>query len=476
MTKDEVLEFIEKQLRLPTAVERKLLKEPCRALDRVDHFHKSSKEVVYIDVTDTDSCPIVTGIQRVARQLVHCFIAQGISCELIRYDFDVKGFVVLTADEKELFVSRMRPNTAVAARSWHFIINDVLYATIKKGGRYLSSLLNSIGKFGFFAEIRDGAEFAKPGLVRKIRSRKKRQYKLIPLMPTEGIRILLPELVYEKGRAEQYLALKSFFNVDISVIVYDLIPLYHPELAEVSREYLHFLRVVRVARKAIAISEYSADQLKAYLTGWHREQGLEIPDVQAIYLPFSNLGEVSKKEKFEIPTFIFVSTVEPRKNHLRLVLATEKLKKLGYNFKLICVGKMGWIDENAWREIERAQAGGVPVSFMHNVTDGELKDLLCKSWCAIYPSLVEGFGLPVIEADQFNLPIIVSNNSAMRDVCVKFVKCYHLINPHSEESIFLAMKDFLDNATGNFTHNQVVENLPKSWDVYSELVLKKIMN
>ena len=308
----------------------------------------------------------------------------------------------------------------------------------------------------------------------RIRSRQKRQYRLTPLIPVEGIRVLLPELIYEKGRAEQYLALKQHFDADIQVIVYDLIPLYHPELAEVSREFLHFLRVVRESTQAIAISEYTADQLNTYLQGWAREEKVKIPVVRSIYLPYSTKRELTKIDQFETPTFLFVSTIEPRKNHLRLIAAADRLKKLGYKFRLVCVGKIGWVDTKEWMAIQALKQSGAPVEFMHSVSDAQLKELLQKSWCAIYPSLVEGFGLPIIEADQYGLPVIASGNSAMRDVCVKFVKCYYFVDPRSEESIFTAMKSFMDSSTLGFVENKNIEMLPQSWDEYSKLVYELI--
>lgn len=475
MSQSELQNFIETQLRLPVGDETLSVQEPSKYLKRVQEHRNASMNVVYIDVTDTDSCPIITGIQRVVRQVVNCFIANNIPCELIRYDFDTRGFVVLTNEEREIFLKRLDPDSEKPPKSWSSIVNDALYFFMKYFGRFISAKLRSFGDFGIFAELRDGAELSKAGLVRKIRSRKKREFKLIPLQPVKGMRILLPELIYEKGRADQYLALKRYFNADISIIVYDLIPLYHPELTEVSREFLYFLQVVRIARKAIAISEYSAEQISSYLEGWSRGEGSETPIVEPIYLPFSALGGITKEDKFEKPTFLFVSTIEPRKNHLRLVSAAKKLKDMGYDFRLLCVGKIGWVDNNSWTEVERLCRDGAPVEFMHRVDDSQLRELLLKSWCAIYPSLVEGFGLPIIEADQFGLPVIASNNSAMRDVCMKFVRTYRFIEPDDSDSILSAMKEFLDSSTTHFTKNSSREALPQSWNEYSNLIYRSIL-
>ena len=167
MTKAEVLTFIEKQFRLPTGFDWQETPVRSKTLKRMGTAHVATKSTLYIDVTDTDSCPIITGIQRVVRQLAHCFIENKISCKLIRYDFDTDGFVVLTEEEEEIFFNRSKPNALYKSRSWHSILNDALYSVLKEFGRYISAQLYSLGRIGFFAELRDGAEFSKPGLVRK---------------------------------------------------------------------------------------------------------------------------------------------------------------------------------------------------------------------------------------------------------------------------------------------------------------------
>lgn len=477
MNQSEILEFIDNQFRLPSLSSYERRKIPGKIRSRIHDVHSASVSAVYIDVTDTDSCPIVTGIQKVARKIVQSFVEDSVPFELIRYDFDLNGFVVFTEIEKKLFLARMNAATGPAvprAPGVRTFANDLLYKMLRFVSRSLSSSLNSLSEVGLFSEVKEGLEGAKPGIVRKIRMRKKRCFDLIPLKPVDGMKILLPELIYEKGRAEQYLSMKRFFNVQLSVILYDLIPIYHPELVEVSREFLNYMRIVRTSDKVIAISEYSADQVKFYLDGWKRENAVNVPKVESLYLPFVRHTDIEKRDKYKTPTFVYVSTIEPRKNHLRLALAAEILKNAGYQFEILCIGKVGWVEEEFWKKISGLQKNGVPIRFMHNVGDKELEDVLLRSWCAVYPSLVEGFGLPIIEANEFSLPVITSNNSAMRDVCNNFVKTYYLVEPGSVESIAQAMQDFLDSATQKFKLNQQIGENAASWKDYSRSVYKSV--
>ncbi|MBS1970405.1 MAG: glycosyltransferase family 4 protein [Bdellovibrionales bacterium] len=477
MNQSEILEFIDNQFRLPSLSSYELKKIPGKTRARIRGPHIASSSTIYIDVTDTDSCPIVTGIQKVARKIVQSFVEDKVTFELIRYDFDINGFVVLTDIEKRQFLERMNPTSGPMQRApgIRTFANDLLYKVLRFVSRSLSSSLNSLSEVGLFSELKEGLEGAKPGIVRKIRMRKKRCFDLVPLKPIDGMKILLPELIYEKGRADQYLAMKRFFNVQLSVILYDLIPIYHPELVEVSREFLNYMRIVRISDKVIAISEYSADQVKFYLDGWKRENAVAIPKVESLYLPFVRHTDIESRDKFKVPTFVYVSTIEPRKNHLRLALAAEKLKNDGYQFEILCIGKVGWVEEEFWKKISGLQKKGVPIRFMHNVGDKELEDILLRSWCAVYPSLVEGFGLPIIEANEFSLPVITSNNSAMRDVCSNFVKTYYLVEPGSVESISQAMQDFLDCTTQKFQLNQQIGENAASWKDYSRSVYKSVL-
>ncbi len=119
---------------------------------------------------------------------------------------------------------------------------------------------------------------------------------------------------------------------------------------------------------------------------------------------------------FEIPYFLFVSTIEPRKNIIALISAFNWLKekyKIGHH--LILIGQKGWKYQQIFEEIERSPWK----DHIHNLnylSDEEVALFYSKADVFVYPSHYEGFGLPVLEAMTLGAPVITSNTSSLPEV------------------------------------------------------------
>ncbi len=116
------------------------------------------------------------------------------------------------------------------------------------------------------------------------------------------------------------------------------------------------------------------------------------------------------------PYFLFVSTLEPRKNILNLIKAFEYLK-INYDIphKLILIGKKGWsyhfiidyIDKSIFK---------TDIQHLDYVSDESLVVFYSQAEAFIYPSFYEGFGLPILEAMTLGTPVITSNTSSLPEV------------------------------------------------------------
>ena len=127
------------------------------------------------------------------------------------------------------------------------------------------------------------------------------------------------------------------------------------------------------------------------------------------------------KEKFNIGEnyFLFVGSVEPRKNLLRLIRAFKNLKLIENSpiaeYQLILAGGRGWKNEEVFQEIEIANsvlADGLaekPIKYLGYISAKEKTALMSRATAFIFPSLYEGFGLPVLEAMNLSVPVIASN-------------------------------------------------------------------
>jgi glycosyltransferase involved in cell wall biosynthesis len=110
------------------------------------------------------------------------------------------------------------------------------------------------------------------------------------------------------------------------------------------------------------------------------------------------------------PYLLFVGTREPRKNLLRLIEAWQELSK---EYQLIIAGEKGW-DET---EQQSTLLRNPELRFLGKVSNKELAVLYGEAEVFVYPSLYEGFGLPILEAFYHGTPVVTSNISSMPEVC-----------------------------------------------------------
>jgi len=145
------------------------------------------------------------------------------------------------------------------------------------------------------------------------------------------------------------------------------------------------------------------------------------------------IAEIQEKYKISGSYIIYIGTIQPRKNLIRLINAFKKID----NLKLVIVGKIKGQGRKAWMNqdiLERPSKLKIEdkVIFTDFVPAEELPFLLSGSTAFILPSLYEGFGIPVVEAMACGVPVIVSNVSSLPEVVGK---AGLLIDPLSEDQI-----------------------------------------
>ena len=129
-----------------------------------------------------------------------------------------------------------------------------------------------------------------------------------------------------------------------------------------------------------------------------------------------SMSELKTKYKISDNYILSVGTLQPRKNTARLIEAFAKIRKskkyADSDLMLVVVGKKGWLYEDILSAPERF---GVTesVKFLDFVSDEDLISLYKNAQCYVFPSLYEGFGLPVLEAMKFDCPVITSNVSSL---------------------------------------------------------------
>jgi len=150
--------------------------------------------------------------------------------------------------------------------------------------------------------------------------------------------------------------------------------------------------------------------------------------------------KVLQQHKIDAPYILSVCTIEPRKNLPRLLQAYEQIRtRRKERIQLILVGGLGWRYEEFLQRLESSQYRG-DIVMTGYVADWELAVLYRNATVFAYPSLYEGFGLPILEAMGCGAPVVTSAVSSMPEVggdCA----CY--CDPYNVESIIQALETVL---------------------------------
>lgn len=199
-------------------------------------------------------------------------------------------------------------------------------------------------------------------------------------------------------------------------LIHDLIPIEFPEYAKPGQAENHLRRIETASRFADALivnSTVTRDALQPHLDRADRAPpilvapfGADLPAVPADAVP-----------PFARPYFVYVSTIEARKNHLLLLNLWRRLATdLGERApQLVLIGQRGWEAENVVDMLDRCPALRGTVIERNTVADAEMVGLLKGARALLLPSFAEGFGLPLIEALQFGVPALCSNLAALRE-------------------------------------------------------------
>ena len=183
----------------------------------------------------------------------------------------------------------------------------------------------------------------------------------------------------------------------VVVTVHDLAVFRHPEaFNRWTRTYSPRVvpRVLRAARCVIAVSEFTRREL-VELLGLPDEKIHVVPN--AVEEEFTRDGPAADGDYV-----LAVGTLEPRKNLARLVEAARRS-----DVELRVVGARGW---------GGVEVAGNGVSWLGEVSDRELARLYRGALCVAYPSLYEGFGIPVLEAMACGVPVVTTRGTAMEEV------------------------------------------------------------
>jgi glycosyltransferase involved in cell wall biosynthesis len=234
------------------------------------------------------------------------------------------------------------------------------------------------------------------------------------------------------------------------VTVHDLGYLYYPKAHRfVDRLYLDLSTrySARVASRVIAVSKATKDDLV-------RRYGIEPGKITVVYSgcdeamrPVEDKATIEKaKARYSVQGdyVLSVGTLQPRKNLRRLLEAYAMVRKQaekGETPCLVIAGKKGWLYNQVFQHVVRLGLES-EVIFPGYVPQGDLPALLSGARLFVFPSLYEGFGLPVLEAMACGTPVLCSNVSSLPEVAGNAA---FLVDPLDVESMAEAMNRLLQD-------------------------------
>ena len=237
---------------------------------------------------------------------------------------------------------------------------------------------------------------------------------------------------------KHYLMSPKLRGTRIYSVLYDMVPLLTPGFCDQGMSII-FSKWMKDALEYsdgfICISKAVADEFQAFLKAVKFPRPMKI-GYWHLGANFSNSAEQTKISNFnadhvnfrkKAKNYLMVGTLEPRKGHRVAIKAFSSLWDEGHEGVLTIVGKKGWAVDALAQSIKSHPEYNKKLFWYSAVDDAQLTEIYKKSDVLIAASFSEGFGLPIIEAANLNIPVIASNIPVFREVSqghdVRFFDC-----------------------------------------------------
>lgn len=176
------------------------------------------------------------------------------------------------------------------------------------------------------------------------------------------------------------------------------------------------MRMRSVLRQGAAVIANSADSVQA-LGAFARDEGLPMPPTLIAPLGVEAHASALELTPREPPTFVMLGTIEGRKNHALILRVWRRLiARLGEQTpRLVIIGQRGWQADDIFRQLDDDATLRPYVRELGRCDDAELQRWLGSARALLFPSFVEGQGLPLIEALTAGVPVIASDLAVFRE-------------------------------------------------------------
>lgn len=287
------------------------------------------------------------------------------------------------------------------------------------------------------------------------------------LVANPGDRLLIPQGLWEN---HPYARFVSHWGQQLKIyqFVHDLIPITHPQYTTklTHQSFSNYLAQIAPSQPSfVTTSKNTQTDLKNY----YRQIGL--PSPQAFACPLGDNPLATEQTTEEVadlvgrPFILSVGTIEPRKNHQLLLEAYQK--DSDGSLPLLCIaGRVGWLISDLLSELKNHPK----IMLLTNATDRQLAWLYQNCVLAVFPSLYEGWGLPVGESLAWGCPTLSSNAASLPEVGGQLADYF---DPTDSDQLLALMKKYLDPKTNLAKRDEIKSRYrPRSWAESIDQVLE----
>jgi glycosyltransferase involved in cell wall biosynthesis len=430
--------------------------------------HSPSRHLV--DITHTSTYPHITGIQRVVREIANVSKERA---EVAFIKWHVSSCTVEILDKKSLFNPTL-----------NLELNETEKQIFQKSFELLYFKLGSWTENGF---IRRKTKSLIRRPVRKLRKRitgnetvwntedVKLDFSLsLSNVYVFGHTITLLDVGMEHGPLYYPYVVPS--SITLQVLLYDFIPIFHPQYlmgSGLSGLFSQYLSYVLKSDRIIAISNLVADQaillskaVKLERANWELQETM----VEYLNLPSGIHVESSLNnhdEQIESHLFIMIGTIEPRKNHKQFLDALLILSQLDIKCEAKIIGMAGWQNHEVLSYVKECQLLGVQIEILEKISDEDLRSYYKRARAVLMLSQAEGFGLPIIEAQQFGTTVIATRVRPFVDLPVQNIHFVDVGDGLSLAEVMLGLIEIGSPGFSDVTGNDPFTEYP-TWQEWSK--------
>ena len=411
--------------------ETSLREEDSTSLFRDDRKSPVMPSCIYIDCTETYLSGLNTGIQRVVKNII-------MRTPILQNHFDISFVPVIAVGDNYISLPNLKKI------DWYFkkgrVIREKLkelYLNLEKvikkhkiqnteGTSSLSTDVSwiytvavSVFNWVFFFPIviLSWVERIKGGAI----------------YPKSGEMIFIPDVFWKDSPVINSAEKASKNGAVVIPLIHDIFPLLNPD-------YMHALFVEQFSKGLSRLLEASAgilttsktmqEEIGKYLSAFSSDKAKTLPisfsylgcdiDLKSEIVQFCSLDDFPFQDRTSIPYYLMVGTIEPRKGHEVALNAFESLWKEGEQVVLVIVGRIGWKCQRTLDALKMSPYRDKFLFFYNDISDQNLDCLYKMANGLVFPSLNEGFGLPLVEAMHYGVPVIASDLPVFHEIAKEY--------------------------------------------------------